>query len=312
MKKYDVLTAFDLSVDFLVDLGESVPEFGQKEKLVPDYNLEMGGSACIFACGCAKLGLSTTGVGSVGADSMGDFMRDTLKSQGVDIAHIRQHENKTALTLCLTQQVDNKTDRAILTCMGAMDTIEPAWLEGLLAQTRHLHVCSYFLLKGLQAAYPRLLAKAKELGVTISLDTNWDPEETWDSGIGEILPFVDIFLPNEQELMHITKINNVQDALETLGKTVPIIAVKCGEQGAYAYCKGEIFRSQALPSKVLDTVGAGDSFNAGFIHGYLNQYNMTQCLQIGTICGSLNTRFAGGIKGQPNLAELNTHLSTKA
>lgn len=308
MKKYDVLTAFDLCVDFLIDLGQNNPEFGQKEKLVPDYSLEMGGSACIFACGCSKLGLSATGVGSLGSDSMGDFMRDTLEAQGVDISHIRQHENKTGLTLCLTKQVANETDRAILTCLGAMDVIEPSWIEALLTETRHVHVCSYFLLKSLQKEYPRLLSRAKEMGVTISLDTNWDPEETWDSGIQDILPYVDIFLPNEQELMNITGATNVQTALENLGKTVPIIVVKCGEKGAYAYCQGVTRHSQALQSEVIDTVGAGDSFNAGFIYGYLNQHTIQECVQIGTICGSLNTRFPGGIKGQPNLEKLNEYL----
>ena len=301
MKKYDVITAFDNCVDFLMDLGDTDPEFGQKEKLVNGYNLEMGGSACIFACQCAKLGLSTTGAGSIGEDSMGDFMLECLDKDGVDTSHIRKTNDRTGLTLCLTK---TGGDRSILTYMGAMDTVEKLWIEELLPNTRHLHICSYYLLKSLQAEYPKILPKAKELGVTVSLDTNWDPEENWDGGIKNILPYIDIFLPNENELMNITGQDNVQDALRYVGEMVPIIAVKCGDKGAYAYCKGTIYQGEALKVDVVDTVGAGDSFNGGFIYGFLSKLSMEDCLRAGTICGSLSVCQPGGTRGQPNLSEL--------
>ncbi|MCL2188419.1 MAG: sugar kinase [Defluviitaleaceae bacterium] len=305
MKKYDVLTAFDVCVDFLMHLGTTQPEFGQKEKLVDGYGLEMGGSACIFACQTAKLGLKTTGVGSVSDDNFGAFMRECLSTSGVDVTNLRLSTEKTALTLCL-----NKTngDRGILTYMGAMDTVQAAWIEALLPQARHLHICSYFLLKSLQESYPALAKRAKEHGVTISLDTNWDPEEKWDGGVLELLPFVDVFLPNENELMCITGKNNVQDALKCAGEYVPIIAVKCGGDGAYAYCKGDIIKCEAKPVTVADTVGAGDSFNGGFIYGYLNGLSMEECLKAGTTCGSLNVSQHGGTAGQPTLAEIKNYL----
>ena len=298
---YDVLTAFDICVDFLIDLGTTVPEFGQKEKLVEGYGLEMGGSACIFACQCAKLGLITTGVGSRGDDSFGQFMIDCLKRDGVDISHIRINKEKTALTLCLNKEGG---DRSILTYMGAMDTVEGIWVEELLPKTRHLHICSYYLLKKLQSAYPSILKKAKELGVTVSLDTNWDPDEKWDGGIGEVLPYVDIFLPNENELMLITGKNNIEDALHYAGEMVPTIAVKCGADGAYAYCKGVVYKCAAMKITVADTVGAGDSFNGGFIYGFLSGLSIDQCLKYGTTCGSLNASKPGGTAGQPLLGEI--------
>ena len=304
MKKYDVITAFDICVDFLMDLGVTEPEFGQKEKLVDGYGLEMGGSACIFACQCAKLGLATTGVGSIGPDSFGQFMLDCLKKDGVDTAHIRENKEQTALTLCL-----NKTggDRSILTYMGAMDTVQAAWLTELLPQTRHLHICSFYLLKTLQPQYPSLLKKAKELGVTISLDTNWDPDENWDGGILDILQYVDIFLPNENELTLISRKDNVEDALRYVGQYVPTIAVKCGEDGAYAYCEGEIHKCDAMKVTVADTVGAGDSFNGGFVYGFLNGLTIDECLKAGTVCGSLNVSKSGGTAGQPTLEELSKY-----
>jgi sugar/nucleoside kinase (ribokinase family) len=305
MKKYDVITAFDICVDFLMDLGTVEPEFGQKEKLVDGYALEMGGSACIFACQCAKLGLSTTGAGTVGGDSFGAFMLDCLRRDGVDISHIRTGPDKTALTLCLNK---SGGDRSILTYMGHMDTVRKAWLEELLPQARHLHICSYFLLKGLQAEYPTLLTKAKGLGVTVSLDTNWDPEEKWDGGIRDILPYVDVFLPNENELMLITGKDTIQEALRCAGAYVPTIAVKCGADGAYAYQRGDILQCGAMKINVADTVGAGDSFNGGFIYGFLRGLPIGDCLRAGTVCGSLNASRHGGTAGQPDLAILQKHI----
>ena len=305
MSKFDVVTAFDICVDFLMDLGKIEPEFGQKEKLVNGYGLEMGGSACIFACQCSKLGLSTAGVGSIGNDSFGAFMLECLKKDGVDTSFIRNNQEKTALTLCLNK---DGGDRSILTYMGAMDTVQRAWIEELLPKTRHLHICSYYLLKSLQTAYPDILKKAKELGVTVSLDTNWDPDENWDGGIRNILPYVDVFLPNENELMLITEQDNVQDALRYAGVLVPTIIVKCGKDGAYAYQKGEIHKCDALKVTVADTVGAGDSFNGGFIYGFLSGLSVADCLKAGTICGSLNASKPGGTAGQPKLADLKNYL----
>jgi len=303
MKEFDVVSAFDICVDFLMDLGDTVPEFGQKEKLVDGYDLVMGGSACIFATQCAKLGLKTSGAGSIGKDSFGEFMLDCLKSAGVDTSYIRANEDKTALTLCLSKPGG---DRSILTYMGKMDTVQKQWLEELLPKTRHLHVCSYYLLKSLQESYPDILKKAKELGVTVSLDTNWDPDENWDGGVMEVLLFVDVFLPNENELMLITGKNNVEEALHYAGKLVPIIAVKCGADGAYAYCSGTIHRCEAMKIEVADTVGAGDSFNGGFLYGFLSGMTIEECLKAGTCCGSLNATMPGGTKGQPDLAKLKT------
>ena len=307
MKAFDVITPFDICVDFLMDLGSAIPEFGQKENLVQDYELVMGGSACIFAAQCAKLGLKTTGPGSVGEDSFGDFMLECLSNAGVDISHIRKNQDKTALTLCLTK---SGGDRAILTYMGAMDTVRREWIEELLPKTRHLHICSYYLLKSLQEAYPEVLKKAKDLNVTISLDTNWDPDENWDGGVRDILPYVNIFMPNENELMNITGKNNVEEALRYAGQMVPVIAVKCGEAGAYAYCEGTVHKCEAMKITVADTVGAGDSFNGGFVYGFLSGISIEDCLKAGTTCGSLNACFPGGTKGQPDIDELKKYMGT--
>ena len=304
---FDVVTALDVCLDFMVYLGDTEPEFGQKEKLINGYSLEMGGSACIFASQCAKLGLMATGPGAIGADSMGEFVLSNMSKHGVDISHIRKVPGGiTALGAALTKA---DGDRSILTYMGVMDTVEASWLKELLPQTKHLHVCSYYLLKNLQGEYKHILPKLKKQGVTVSLDTNWDPDETWDGGIRDILPYVDIFLPNENELINITGKSSINEALEYAGKQVSIVVVKCGEKGAYAYHQGKRYESGALKVEIADTVGAGDSFNGGFIYGFLSGMPLDKCLQAGTICGSLSTRLPGGCQGQPNLEELRRYMA---
>ena len=304
-KEYDVITPFDVCVDFLVDLGETVPEFGQKEKLVDGYNLEMGGSACIFACGCAKLGLKVTGAGYAGDDEMGALVVSTLKEACVDTSHIRIGRAKTALTLCLTKPFG---DRSILTYMGEMDSVRGEWITQMLSKTRHIHICSYYLLKGLQESYPNILSRAKEFGCTVSLDSNYDPDETWDGGINNVLPYVDIFLPNENELRLITGKGSVDEALRHAGERIPLIAVKCGENGAYAYEKGKVIKSEAIARPVADTVGAGDNFNAGFIFAFLQGYSVEDCLRAGVFCGSESVTRPGGTKGQTDVYKLKKHL----
>ena len=301
-KEFDVLTALDTCVDFLLDCGDTQPEFGQKEKLVRGYGFEMGGSACIFACQCSKLGLKTVGTGILGKDSMGEIVMKGLDDSKVITSFIRKSDAvKTGLGVSLTK---DDGDRSILTYMGTIDKVESRWLEELLPKTRHLHICSYYLHKNLQGSYKDIVRKARQNNTTVSLDTNWDPDENWDGGIKEILPYVDIFLPNENELMYITGRENAKDALLHLGEMVPVIAVKCGEKGAYVYNKGTIYECDAPKVKVADTVGAGDSFNGGFIYGMLSEMPIEQCLKAGIICGSFNVRYAGGILGQPSLEEL--------
>ena len=305
-KEYDIVTPFDICVDFLMDLGGVIPEFGQKEKLVNGYSLEMGGSACIFASGAAKLGLKVTGAGYAGKDAMGELVFSTLKEAGVDTSYIRVGESETALTLCLTKPCG---DRSILTYMGKMDTVLGEWIDELLGRTRHVHVCSYYLLKSLQSLYPVLLKKAKERGVSVSLDTNWDPEEKWDGGIGEILKYVDVFLPNEQEILSISGKKTIDEALKQVNKFVPLIAVKCGQWGAYSFQKGIVTRAEGIAKNVVDTVGAGDNFNAGFVYAYLSGYGIGDCLKAGVYCGSESVASPGGTRGQAKLDDLKKYLA---
>ena len=301
-KKIDVLAFGDLCVDLILSGKDIVPEFGQKEKLIDSYSLEMGGSCSIFACQTGKLGLNTAVVGRVGPDQFGRLIINTLRDSGVSVDYIKTDDRqKTGITIALNA-VD---DRGMLTYTGTIDGVEIEDIsDGLLKSVRHLHIGSYFLMKKLQPHYPEIVRKLKAYGATISLDTNWDPEEKWDSGIWKIMPYVDVFFPNENEAMALTNENSAEKAIEKLKKIIPVLAVKRGKDGAVVYANGKIYYSPSIDVEKTDAVGAGDSFDGGFIYGYLTGESIEKCAQLGCICGSLNTRMEGGTKGQPALNEV--------
>ena len=306
VKSYDIVTAIDVCVDLLVFDEVFDLEFGQKEKLIKDYQLELGGSAAIFACQTAKLGLRTTGPGVYGKDFFGYFFRDKLERSGVETHYLKCRESvKTALGIAFCRS----DDRAILTYPG---TINADGLEGKLLElaenTRHLHIGSYYLAENLQPWYKRIVKKAKSMGATVSLDTNWDPDEQWNSGVWEILPSVDVFLPNENEIKALTGKSTLEEALNVLGPIIPVIVVKQGERGAVVYHEHRMTQVHSIDVEIVDTVGAGDSFNAGFLYGFLNGYNLETCLQIGSICGGMCTTKVGGVEGQITIDKLHQQL----
>ncbi len=309
-KEYDVITIGDCCVDLILSGGSVVPEFGQKEKIVDNYFLEMGGSCTIFACQAAKLGLRTAVIGKVGDDPFGDLILQRLSGAGVDITHMARDKGlKTGITVVM----NTGSDRAMLTYSGTIDVIGKDDLpDDLLGSARHLHIGSYFLMNRIRPHYRGIAEAVKAGGGTVSVDTNWDPAERWDGGLKALLPLVDVLMPNEKEAMAIAGTATVDAAVASLRETVPILVVKRGKQGATVHAKGE---DRAVPAvkvdTVVDTVGSGDSFDAGFLYGFLNSMSLLDCARIGSICGSLKTRAAGGIAGQISRAEIQALLRGK-
>jgi sugar/nucleoside kinase (ribokinase family) len=174
--------------------------------------------------------------------------------------------------------------------------------DELLARTRHLHVTSYFLQTALQPGLLDLFHRAHALGLTVSLDPNWDPSGKWH-GFDKVLPQVDVFLPNENEALALTGEETVELALARLGRECPTVAIKMGARGAIATRGAETVSGSAIDVKVVETTGAGDSFDGGFLYGFLHGWSLERALDLGVACGSLSTRDAGGTTAQPALCE---------
>lgn len=302
--RYDVLVLGELNADLILQ-GDVEPAWGQVEKEVDDAALTMGGSSAIFACGAARLGLRVAFAGVVGDDMLGRFCREALERHGVDpVGVVVDPGLRTGLTVIL-QRTD---DRAMLTYSGAIAALNMARIRpALLRAARHMHAGSFFLQKGLQPDLPALFAEARAHGITTSLDPGWDPAERW-TGFERLLMAVDFLLPNEAEACAIAGERSWQRALETLAARVPTVALKRGAHGAAAL-SGDLY-VEALPPRVqvVDAVGAGDTFCAGFVYGALAGWPLDRSLRMAVICGALSTRAAGGTAAQPTLDEALAYL----
>jgi sugar/nucleoside kinase (ribokinase family) len=302
---FDILVAGEINPDLILS-GDVEPEFGQVEKLVDTAALIIGSSSVIFACGAARLGLRVAFIGVCGEDFFGQFMLEEMQKRAVDVSNvIVRSDGQTGLSVILNQE----SDRAILTHAGLIAALRAADIhDSLLNQARHLHVASYFLQTNLQPDLTSLFQRAQDLGLSTSLDTNYDPSERW-SGFDELLAVTNIFLPNETEAVSLTGESDVELAAEKLRAIVDVVAVKLGPDGALGVSASEKAKVEAIPVKVVDTIGAGDSFDAGFIYGYLHQWELKKTLQLASACGSLSTQKAGGTEGQPGLEEAMKYVS---
>lgn len=302
---FDLVVIGELNVDLILT-GEVEPSFGQVEKLVESATLAVGSSSAIMACGAVKLGLKTAFIGKVGGDLFGKFMLGELETLGVNTESVVTDSSiPTGLSIILSRQAD----RAILTFPGSISALELHEVDrGPLTCTRHVHLSSYFLLERIRPYIPELFSLAHAQGATTSLDTNYDPAEAWNGSLKETLSHTDIFLPNETELKAISRREALLPALEQMSRLVPAIAVKRGALGALGRVGDTMYEAPSLPVRVVDTVGAGDSFDAGFIYGHLAGWEMQRTLRLACICGALSTQKVGGTAGQPTLEEALAYL----
>jgi len=305
MRPFDLLVAGEINPDLILS-GDVIPEFGQVEKLVDCATLTIGSSSVIFACGAARLGLKVAFIGKCGDDVFGCFMLDEMQKRGVHLDRvIVVPGGSTGLTVSLNRGVD----RAMLTYPGLIPELQASDIpDSLLRQARHLHVASYFLQTKLQPELPALFRRARALGLTTSLDTNYDPSEQW-RGFDDLLAVTNVFLPNKAEAKSLTAAENVEEAANRLRVKVEAAAIKLGAAGALGVSPSQRVRVASIPVKVVDTVGAGDTFDAGFIYGYLQGWEMEKSLRLACVCGALSTQAAGGTAAQPTLDEAIKHVS---
>jgi sugar/nucleoside kinase (ribokinase family) len=290
-KSIDCIVAGEANADLI--LQDVPPLEWNKEKTFAGFELILGGSSAITAFNLAKLGARVSFVGMIGRDPLGDFVAARLVAASIDLSHLRRaNREKTGITVWHSNL---KRARAGLTYPGTIPLLEAADVKKeLLERARHLHVGHYFLLQNFHKQAARLFQTAKALGLTTSLDCNYDPAEKWDSNIRDVLRHTDIFFPNETEAKRLTGARSVPQAAKLLGEVTPVIVVKLGAQGALVYRAGKTLRVLARKVHVVDTTGAGDSFNAGYLACFLKGGGIRQCAAAGIAAAARSVTRLGG------------------
>jgi sugar/nucleoside kinase (ribokinase family) len=290
-KRFDCCIAGEINLDLILyGLPENLPV--ERELLADGFQMTLGSSSAIVAHNLATLGMAVGFSTLVGRDEFGRIALERLAASGTDLSRVYTN---SPVSTGVTVLLHHGRRRHILTYPGTMSAMTRSDLDfDYLSSARHFHLSSLFLQRALAPDLPALFRDLKRAGLTISLDTNDDPEDAWDGVLDELLPHVDLLLPNEAEACRIARRGNVEDALRTLSNRVPCIAAKCGSRGALVQRGDKLTRVPPVAVEPVDTIGAGDSFDAGFLFAYLNGLDPVRCAAAGNITGALSTLRPGG------------------
>jgi sugar/nucleoside kinase (ribokinase family) len=287
-----LLVVGELNVDLILNKIQDFPRIG-KEIIADEMDMCLGSSSAIMAANSAAMGVDTTFCGVLGDDYFGDFILGELEQKSVSCRHVtRLTGQKTGCTFVM----NFGQDRANVTFQGVMNELT---IKNIPLQTpaayQHLHVSSLFLQKGLLNDIEQILINARASGMTTSLDLQWDPAGQWAFDYARCLPYVDVFMPNESELLALTKTDSISSAVEKIRPYLNTLALKMGTNGSMGICGKQQFMVPAFEGPhFVDAIGAGDSFNAGFIQKYISGAPLEECLRKGNLMGALNTTAAGG------------------
>ncbi len=304
--KLDVLVAGDLFFDLTLSGFKSWPQPGE-EYFVKEFHKEIGGGATITACGLAKLGVRTGLLGFVGKED-GQWFVDQLRERNVETSGVLM---STEAPTAFSVGISTAQDRTFLTYTGANRKL-PSMMRELASiaapyAPRHIHLAHALDLDALQSTFKSI----KDRGWTLSVDVGWHPDWLTDPRAARSLKMVDIFFPNEREAAVMTRENEpsrILDAFRDMGITR--VALKLGRDGAALLWDGKTYSQKPGTTPCVDTTGAGDCFDAGFLYAWLNSMDPAMCLKIGAACGELSTRALGGIAGFPSKEELEAILCT--
>lgn len=309
MATFDVSVIGELNLDLIL-YGLPTTMALERELLATDLSITLGSSSAIFAHNLALLGNKVGFNSCIGEDPFGEICVQRLSASGVDTSHVRKLKGKTTgLTVILPQ----RKERYILTYPGVMYDMTSRELDMThVFNAKHLHLSSYFLQKGMRSNLIDIFRKAKDAGLTTSLDTNDDPEGRWSGDIHLLFRHVDILFPNEREVCKLAQTDDVEKAADALSSKVRVLVIKRGSQGAIARLGKERFTSFAPVVDVVDTVGAGDTFDAGFIHQFIRGAKIEDCLKFANVAGALSVTRAGGTEAFRDAAHRSAFLQKHA
>jgi len=304
--KFDLSAVGELNLD-LVMYGLPAEFELDREHLASDMRITLGSSSAIFAHNFALLGNHVGFNSAIGADPLGDLCLARLAESGADISGVREFAGRqTGLTVILPRP----QKRYILTYPGVMAEMrfEDLNLEHVF-NARHLHLSSFFLQRALRRSVAELFRRAKQAGLTTSLDTNDDPEDRWEKDVMGVLEFVDVLLPNGSEACRLARKTDPMEALGLLSEKCGLVVMKRGENGVTARRGSEVMTIASVKAEVVDTIGAGDSFDAGFLHQFIRGEALEECLRFGNLTGALSTTRQGGTEAFRDAAHRNSFLN---
>lgn len=304
----DIVVVGELNVDLVLTGLPSLPAY-KELRLARDMRFTLGSSSAIFACNAARLGARVGFVGKVGDDEFGDFMLRSLRQSGVDTSRIIRHPGGRT-GICVVMSFPE--DYSMVSFPGIRETFRLDEVDFNYVRTaRHLHMSSFYIQPALRPGIPTLFRWAREAGLTTSLDPDHDPNGQWNGGLHETLPNVDLFLPNEQEAMRIGGADSIDEAVERLRGLAGTTIVKRGAAGVLVISRDQTIAAPGFAVQPVDTTGAGDSFNAGFVHKFLQGASRAECVAWGNACGALSTQALGGTAGFPHTDEVDRFLAER-
>ena len=304
----DIVVVGDLNVDLVLTGLPALPAY-RELRVAKGMRFVLGGSSGIFACNAARLGASVGFVGKVGADEFGDFLLRRLEQSGVDTSHlVRSRSGRTGI--CISMSFPE--EYAMVSYAGIRESFRVEDVDFDYVKTaRHLHMSGFYLLPGMWAGLVRLFREAKQAGLTTSLDPDHDSSGKWDGGIRDLLPYVDFFFPNEYESLSITGAGDIETAAARLRGLAATTVIKRGAEGVLVVSGSTTVSAPAFRITPVDTTGAGDSFNAGFVFQFLQGAPLEQCIRWGNACGALSTQALGGTESFPNRSQVEQFLASQ-
>lgn len=310
MSRFDVTLVGEANLDLvLYELPAELPT--DRELVAGGMALTLGGSPAITAHNLAILGCRTGFITAASGDVFGAMCFRDLDAAGVDLSHAVH--NKDGRGTGVSVLLQHRDSRRTLTYPG--NTTDLCWHDldlDYLSDSRHFHLSSYFLQTAMREDVPRLFEHLKHAGLTISMDPNDDPLGVWGNSFFEALKYVDVLMPNQREVAEMMRDSDADRAIEKLSELVPLLVVKRGVRGAVAIKAGKRCEAEAFNVTSVDAVGAGDSFNAGFLHAWLNGTSLGRCLRLGNLTGAFSTTAAGGVEAFRDRARLEDFLSAHA
>jgi sugar/nucleoside kinase (ribokinase family) len=289
----ECLTCGILVADHLCAPIPRVPEAGELI-LSDELPLRLGGCAANAATDLARLGVRVGAVGCVGGDPFGRFVIESLDQAGVETSGIRQRDDVgTSGTLIINVAGQ---DRRFIHALGANARFEVADIPAdRVRQAKVFYVGGYLLMPALEPhGLAKLFCTAQQAGVITVLDVVLPGAGDHWPALEPLLPYVDVFLPNDDEAEALTGLSDpLAQAERFLQAGVRTAVITCGQEGTVLASRQLRLRAGIYPVRYVGGTGAGDAFDAGYIAGLLAGEDPTGCLRWGSALGASCVRSVG-------------------